>query len=230
MKLIRPPGVYAPQGDSRLLLDALLASAIPPGARTLDVCTGTGVLAIAAARLGAGEAHAVDISRRAALAAGLNTRMRGLPVRVRRGDYLTCTTGRFDVVTANPPYVPCPADTDGRRRGRAWDAGEDGRRHLDRLCDAAPALLAPDGVLLIVHSALCGPSLTLERLRERGLKAAVVARRSQPFGPVLQGRAAWLEERGLIAPGQREEELVIIRADNTSEAAGTAAAPQARAA
>ncbi|MCM2577177.1 HemK2/MTQ2 family protein methyltransferase [Streptomyces meridianus] len=216
MKLIRPPGVYAPQGDSRLLLDVLLAAAIPAGARMLDVCTGTGVLAIAGARLGAGEVHAVDISLRAAFAAGVNARMRGLPITVRRGDYLTCAAGRrFDVVTANPPYVPCPETGRRRRRSaRAWDAGEDGRVHLDRLCAAAPGLLAPDGVLLMVHSALCGPDLTLERMRRSGLKATVVARRRQAFGPVLHSRAAWLEDRGLIAPGQREEELVIIRADH----------------
>lgn len=225
MKLIRPPGVYAPQGDSRLLLDALLASAIPAGARMLDVCTGTGVLAIAGARLGAREVHAVDISHRAVFAAGLNARIRGLPISVRRGDYLTCAVGRrFDVVTANPPYVPCPASGRRRRRSaRAWDAGEDGRVHLDRLCTAAPGLLAPDGVLLVVHSALCGPALTLERLRRSGLKASIVARRRQPFGPVLSSRAHWLEDRGLIAPGQREEELVIIRADHTSASVHDAA-------
>lgn len=179
----------------------------------LDICTGTGVIALAGARYGAREVHAVDLSARAALAARWNARLSGLPVTVHRGDFLRHPVGRFDVVTANPPYVPCPDALRGRVRGaRAWDAGEDGRECLDRLCEAVPGLLAPGGVVLIVHSALCSPERTLRALRAGGLEARVTARSRQPFGPVLRSRAAWLEERGLIAPGQREEELVVVRA------------------
>lgn len=183
----------------------------------LDICTGTGVVALLGARLGATDVHAVDLSARAAMAARWNARLRGLAVTVHRGDFLERPTGRFDVVTANPPYVPCPEEEADRsawtRRSRAWNAGEDGRECLDRLCEAAPRLLAPGGVMLIVHSALSGPYRTLGRLREAGLEAAVVRRSRKPFGPVLRSRAAWLEERGLIEPGQREEELVVVRAD-----------------
>lgn len=215
MLLLRPPGVYAPQGDSHLLREALRGVTFPPGARVLDICTGTGVLALAAARLGAAEVWAVDISPRAALAARCNAWLHRLPVHVVRGDFLDRTEGRrFDIVTANPPYVPCPDHRKaGRGRARAWDAGEDGRAQLDRLCRAAPRLLTPNGTLLIVHSSLCEPEVTVRMLTEAGLKASVVARRTQPFGPVLHRRAVWLEERGLIVPTRREEELVVIRAD-----------------
>jgi release factor glutamine methyltransferase len=48
-------------------------------------------------------------------------------------------------------------------------------------------------------------------LRAAGFSSEVVARAVQPFGPVMRPRARWFEERGLIAPGQREEELVVIR-------------------
>nr|WP_180218722.1 HemK2/MTQ2 family protein methyltransferase [Streptomyces albus] len=211
---MRPPGVYAPQGDSELLLQALAGASVPRGARMLDVCTGTGVVALEGARLGAAEVHAVDVSARAAVAAAWNARLRGLPVRAHRGDFLERATGRYDIVTANPPYVPCSGTgRRGGRRARAWDAGPDGRSHLDRLCEAAPRLLTDDGVLLLVHSALSGPARTLEMLERGGLKASVIARRTQPFGPVLRERARLLEERGLVAPGQRHEELVVIRAD-----------------
>ncbi|UNZ16629.1 methyltransferase [Streptomyces sp. 891-h] len=217
MWLLRPPGVYPPQGDSDLLLEALADAAVPRGARMLDVCTGTGIVALAGARLGAAEVHAVDVSARAALAADWNARLRGLPVRVHRGDFLARATGRYDIVTANPPYVPHagPCGRSGPRRARAWNAGRDGRGVLDRLCEAAPRLLAENGVLLVVHSALSGPQRTLDMLTEAGLKAAVTARRTQPFGPVLRERAHWLEQQRLIAPGQRHEELVVIRADLT---------------
>ncbi len=213
MWLLRPPGVYAPQADTDLLIEALHRASIPCGARMLDICTGTGVVALTGARLGVGEVHAVDLSARAALAARWNARLRKLPVTVHRGDFLGKAPGRFDVVTANPPYVPGPKTTSSGRRERSWHAGQTGRDCIDRLCRAAPGLLAERGMLLIVHSALCGPQLTVRLLREAGLRAAVTAYRRQPFGPVLRERASWLEEQGLIASGQREEELVIVRAD-----------------
>jgi release factor glutamine methyltransferase len=85
-------------------------------------------------------------------------------------------TGRtFDLILANPPYVPGVA-RNPRGRHRACDAGLDGREMLDRLCANAPLLLAPGGTLLLVHSALCDEDKTVRQLRGGGLKAAVVAR------------------------------------------------------
>jgi release factor glutamine methyltransferase len=51
---------------------------------------------------------------------------------------------------------------------------------------------------------------TLERLAESGLRAGIVARRRGPLGPLLAARAPMLESRGLLAPGQRDEELAVI--------------------
>jgi release factor glutamine methyltransferase len=219
MLLLRSPGVYAPQEDSRLLRQALTGAAVPPGGRVLDVCTGTGIVALSAALLGARDVLAVDASFAAVAAARCNARLHGLAVQVRRGDFATALAeGPFDLVTANPPYVPSPGPPATRGRARAWDAGEDGRLHVDRLCALAPDLLAPGGTLLMVHSSLCGPLRTLTALRGAGLTAGVVARRTQPFGPVLTARAAWLERRGVLTPGQHEEELVVIRADRPATA------------
>src|SRR5437764_8592445 len=104
MWLLRPPGVYAPARDTWLLAESLRSAAMPAGARVLDVGTGTGALAVTAARDGAGEVTAVDVSRRAALAAWCNARFRGLPIRVRCGDLRGLSAGAgFDVVLANPP-------------------------------------------------------------------------------------------------------------------------------
>ncbi|MEO6085471.1 MAG: methyltransferase, partial [Umezawaea sp.] len=69
------------------------------------------------------------------------------------------------------------------------------------------------------HSGLCGTSTTLDQLRGGDLKASVVDRCTTPFGPVLDGRAEWLEDNGFIEPGQRVEELVVIRADRTARPA-----------
>jgi len=211
--LLRAPAVYPAQGDTWLLTDVLAGETVAPGARVLDVCTGSGALAVAAARMGATDVTAIDISRRAVLSCWLNTRCRTLPVRVLRGDLLGPVAGEhFDLVLANPPYVPAAGDElPTRGAARCWDAGTDGRAVLDRLCVELPPALAPGGVLLMVFSALCGVERTVRRLEEAGLEASVVARRVEPFGPVMSARAGMLEARGLLAPGQRYEELVVVR-------------------
>lgn len=214
--LLRAPAAYPPQGDTWLLADALaaeLSTADVARLRLLDLCTGSGALAVAAARLGVGDVTAVDVSRRAVASAWLNAWCRGLEVQLHCGDLLAPVVGRrFDVVTANPPYVPAAHDRlPTRGVARCWDAGTDGRAVLDRICAEVPPLLDPGGVLLVVFSSLCGEDQTLERLEAAGMEASVVERSSQPFGPVLRARASMLETRGLIGRGQRWEELVVVR-------------------
>ncbi|MEU7057154.1 HemK2/MTQ2 family protein methyltransferase [Streptomyces sp. NPDC046197] len=208
------PGVYAPQDDTALLAEALSDERCEPGTRVLDVGTGSGALALEAARRGA-EVTAVDLSWRAVWTARLNAWLRCLPVRIHRGNLFGPVRGRsFDVILANPPYVPAPDTGHGPRgRSRAWDAGRDGRLVLDRICHDAPTLLRPGGVLLLVHSAVSAPDRSLSLLRGAGLKAAVARRRWIAFGPVLRAREGWLRERGLLAAADDREELVVIRAE-----------------
>ncbi|SDL36956.1 HemK2/MTQ2 family protein methyltransferase [Streptomyces indicus] len=208
------PGVYAPQADTVLLAEALAREPLCPGARALDLGTGTGALALAAARRGA-QVTAVDVSWPAVLTARLNARRARLPVRVLHGDLLDPVAGQtFDLILSNPPYVPAPSARPPRRgAARAWDAGSDGRLVLDRICRRAPALLAPGGRLLLVHSALSDPEATLTQLRTAGLRAAVTEHRYIPFGPVLRARQTWLRATGLLRNAADKEELVIIRAE-----------------
>ncbi|WP_290056015.1 HemK2/MTQ2 family protein methyltransferase [Amycolatopsis solani] len=211
-RLLRLPGVYRPQEDTALLAAAIADLAIPPGARALDLCTGTGAQAIALARGGARSVLAVDLSRRALASARLNALVCQAAVRARRGDLTTAVRrGPFDVVVANPPYVPAPAEA--VRATRGWDAGPDGRAVLDPLCAAASTLLRPGGTLLIVQSELSDVDKSWAALAARGLRVSVARRARIPFGPVLSGRTAFLEAAGLIAPGRRTEELVVLRAD-----------------
>lgn len=218
MSLTRPPGVYRPQDDTWLLVNAMTEAGIAPGAAVLDIGCGTGALSIAAARVRPRSITAVDVSRRAVWTARVNTVLRGVRAEVTHGDAFARVAGRvFDLVLANPPYVPGKPDRP-RGRHRAWDAGLDGRVQLDRLCVNAPLLLAPGGTLLVVHSGLCDEDKTLRLLRGGGLKATVVARAEVPFGPVMRARQEKLIELGLLTPGQRTEELVVIRGDRPQNA------------
>jgi release factor glutamine methyltransferase len=213
MRLVTLPGVFRPRSDSWLLA-AHLRAEVRPGAAVLDVCTGSGVLAVTAALPGAGAVTAVDVSRRAVLCARVNARLNGVRVRGLRGDLLAPVAGeRFDVIVSNPPYLPAERDElPTRGAGRAWEAGTDGRALLDRLCAQAPAHLRAGGRLLLVHSSLCGLEPTVRSLEHAGLAVQVRERRRGALGPLLAARAPQLEARGLLAEGEREEEILVVSA------------------
>ena len=218
--IVADSGVYVPQHDSRLLVDALRHTGLATGRRVLDLCTGSGVLAIAAALAGATNVTAFDICPRAVRCSRSNAHAAGVDVDVRLGSLtaaLAC--GPYDVVVCNPPYVPVGPDTPGEHipadvgPARAWNAGDDGRLVLGPLCESAPHLLSRGGSLLLVQSEFAGIGESLSCLRAGGLDAEITSCQSIPFGPVLSARAQWLEITGHLRNGERQEELVVIRAD-----------------
>jgi release factor glutamine methyltransferase len=211
VRLLRVPGVFYPISDSWMLAGALRQESLD-GAAVLDLCTGSGMLAVLAALLGAAEVVAVDVSRRALVSARLNAALNGVRVKPCRGDLFRAVTGRrFDVIVSNPPHVPSPAqELPDRGLSRAWEAGPDGRVFLNRICAEAAAHLNPDGRLLVVHSAICDPEQTLTRLRESGLEAAIVFRHLGRLGPLMRERSHWLRSVGLLEGEQ--DEVVVVRA------------------
>ncbi len=212
MRVARLPGVFEPHSDSWMLAAVVRAQPLPAGARALDVCTGTGLVAACAAFAGATDVTALDSSWRAVLCARLTARLNGVRVRALRGDLLAPVAGeQFDLITSNPPYVPAlSADPPTRGPERAWDAGLDGRALLDPLCEQAPAHLRRGGVLLIVHSAVANLDKTRAALEAGGLEVDVAAREVEGLG-MLEGRREALEDRGLLRPGQQEEEVFVVR-------------------
>ena len=213
MRLVAFPGVFRPISDTWLLADALDRERLPPGARVLDLCSGSGALAVRAALALRREVTAVDVSRRAVAAIRLNAAVNRVTVRARRGDLLTAVAGeRFDAIVSNPPYVPSPADElPARGLQRAWEAGRDGRAVLDAICAGAPEHLRPGGVVLIVHSSILGYAQTAAALCAGELEVDVAASERGPLGPLMQARRAHLEAEGLLAPGQVEEDVLVVR-------------------
>jgi release factor glutamine methyltransferase len=205
------PGVFRPRSDAALLTAVMRDRRLASGASVLDVFTGSGVLAIAAARAGARAVTAVDVSRRAVSTVRLNARRHGVRVRALRGDLFAPVTGaRFDVILANPPYLPGGDDLPRNGAARAWEGGEDGRVLIDRLCARAPDHLRPGGTLLLVQSSLADERATLDRLADAGLEPEVVARQRGPLGPLMRARAELLEARGLLEPGHRDEDVIVV--------------------
>jgi release factor glutamine methyltransferase len=191
-----------------MLAAAIARQGLAEGARLLDVCTGSGMLAVAGALCGA-RATAVDVSRRAVWTARLNGRLNRVEVHALRGSLFAPVAGeRFDLIVSNPPYVPSTEPTlPERGLKRAWEAGNDGRVLLDRICREAPDHLRPGGAILLVHSTLIGEERTHELLERGGLEVETIERRRGPLGPLMQQRV----REGVLPPDTTEEEVVIIR-------------------
>lgn len=128
-----------------------------PARRILDLCTGSGCLAILAARaFPAASVDAVDISPGALAIARKNVARHRLSrrVHVRRSDLFDALKGeRYDLILTNPPYVSARAmgelPAEYRREPRlALAGGGDGLDLVARLLAQAPEHLEPDGVLV----------------------------------------------------------------------------------
>lgn len=125
--------------------------------RVLDLCTGSGCLAILAARAFPRAAvEASDLSPAALAVARTNVERYGLQKRIRvvRSDLFAELQGeRYDLIVSNPPYVTSAA----MRRlpaeyryepGMALAAGKDGLELVRRIVAGAPAHLSPAGLLM----------------------------------------------------------------------------------
>ena len=129
--------------DSRWLAHATVRR---PAGKTLDLCTGSGVHALLAASHSQ-RVVAVDINPRAARCTRFNAQVSGAAnIEIAVGDLFEPVCGeRFDLITANPPFVPSPVDAIGFRDG--GQSGEDVQR---RIVAGLPEHLAPGGIAQIV--------------------------------------------------------------------------------
>ena len=102
-KIIALPNVYAGWLDSELMCEVIQ---IPRDAVVLDLCTGTGVIAIKAVQLGAKQVIAVDLNPEAVKSAKLNADTLKVNMDVREGSLFEPVKGMtFDVIIINPPYI-----------------------------------------------------------------------------------------------------------------------------
>jgi methylase of polypeptide subunit release factors len=185
-RLLVPPTVFHPRFfiSSEFFarfLDRLDLS----GKRVAEVGTGSGILALAAARAGAEQVIAIDINAVAAFAAAENAARNGLGERV-RGVCANLLSGiapqpLFDVILSSPPlFAGEPRDL----ADRAWHAGPD-YRDVAALFQQARQRLAPGGKFYLLLSSDSDLDLLGDLIACAGFQAQVIKERSILFESFL---------------------------------------------
>jgi methylase of polypeptide subunit release factors len=139
-----------------------------------DVGTGTGILALAAARSGSTDVLAIDINPDAVRAAADNARANGLDGRVTTlcSNLMAAVPpdSKFDVIFSNPPYFPGePRDI----ADRAWVAGP-GYRDILSLFEQARQRLKPTGQMYVLLSSDSDLQFLGGLIARAGFRARVV--------------------------------------------------------
>jgi methylase of polypeptide subunit release factors len=148
------------------------------GLRVADVGTGSGILALAAARAGAAHVTAIDINPNAVLSAADNARVNGHADRFTAicSNLLSAVApvAQFDLIISSPPsFAGEPRDV----ADRAWHAGPD-YRDVAALFDQARERLAPHGRMYLLVSSDSDLALFGRLIERAGFRVREAARRS----------------------------------------------------
>jgi release factor glutamine methyltransferase len=153
------PGVFIPRPETEAMLEWVVAQALPAKPVVVDVCTGSGALALALARhwpgarvIGLDDSDAaLDYARRNAA----GTTVEFVCADVTDPDVLTELDGQVDLVVSNPPYVPDGAELEpevvDHDPPHAVFGGPDGMAVIPAVARLAGRLLRPGGLFAVEH-------------------------------------------------------------------------------
>jgi release factor glutamine methyltransferase len=180
------PGVFIPRPETEAMLEWASAQSLgetPAGPVIVDVCTGSGALALALARHRP-DARVVGIDDSEAALEYARRNSSGTAVELLRADIadvgvLAELDGQVDLVVSNPPYVPDAAELEPEVRdhdpSHAVFGGPDGMAVIPAVARLAGRLLRPGGLFAVEHDDTTS-SLTCELLSGTALFDDIVAR------------------------------------------------------
>lgn len=146
-----------PRPETEILADNAV-KIIEEGDKVLDMCTGSGCIAISIAKHCAAkhvQVTAADVSDAAIMLAKENAELNGVDINFVQSDLFSKIHGRFNLIVCNPPYIRS-ADIDGLQREVrdyeprvALDGGEDGLDFYRRLAKEVTRYIAKGGMLML---------------------------------------------------------------------------------
>ncbi len=178
------PGVFIPRPETEALLEWALMRRLPPDAVVVDLCTGSGALAVALATAWPqAQVIAVDDDPVALDYARRNSARTGVRVvdgDVTDPDLLPDLVGTVDLVVSNPPYIPLGAVLEPEVAlhdpAHALFGGADGMAVIGPIARRAADWLRPGGMLALEHDDTTSES-TVDAVRATGAFVDVTARR-----------------------------------------------------
>ena len=151
------PAVLIPRPETEELAEKVIEEVRSRGGgRVLDLCTGSGAIAIAVAKNSPAEVTATDVSEAACTVARANAAGAGASVKVLAGDmFAPVAEEKFDVIVSNPPYIP-HGDIAGLQDKvkkfeplSALDGGEDGLDFYRTIAREGAERLTEGGVIFL---------------------------------------------------------------------------------
>ncbi|MBQ7287835.1 MAG: peptide chain release factor N(5)-glutamine methyltransferase [Candidatus Gastranaerophilales bacterium] len=146
--------VLSPRFDTELLVEKALEY-IKPNDRVLDLCTGSGCVAISIAKNVDAYVEASDISKKALKVAKKNIKVHGAKVEAYQSNMFDKVQGKFNVIVSNPPYIESEVVTTLENEVKeydpliALDGGVDGLDFYREIANKIKNYLLDDGILLM---------------------------------------------------------------------------------
>lgn len=168
--------VYEPAEDTFLFAQNLT---VRGEAKVADIGTGCGILGILAAER-AMEVQAIDINPWAIRCAKENIKLARVTEKILliQGDLFSPLRPeeKFDLILFNAPYLPSEKNEGTLWIERAWAGGANGRKTIDAFILEAPKHLNSNGEILLMQSTLSNVEETMNKLKEKGLNASIIAK------------------------------------------------------
>lgn len=149
LRILLDENVLIPRTETEDFLADFLSQKNLNGKRVLDLCTGSGFIALAVKkRYPHADVVASDISKAALSLAERSAKLNGLSVRFVHSDYLDDIDGTFDIILSNPPYIPLnsPKACAPYEPKLALYSGKDGMDSYRRIFPKLISHLSKDGV------------------------------------------------------------------------------------
>lgn len=148
--------VLIPQPDTEILVEKIIELAQKRKSKItiLDMCTGSGAIAISVAKHTSAKVVALDINQEALKVAEKNALDNKVEIKILQSDMFENVDEKFDMIVSNPPYIETKTleqlSKEVQNEPRlALDGGEDGLKFFRILANKAPNYLKRDGILAV---------------------------------------------------------------------------------
>ncbi len=185
--------VLIPRQDTEVLVEEALKR-VKPGMRVLDLCTGSGCIAISIAKnVSSTKVDAIDISKQAINVAKENAKQNGVAVEFECSDLFDRVTRMYDVIVSNPPYIPTEQipklmpEVGDFEPVEALDGKEDGLYFYRKIIAECKNYLNPEGWILFEIGCEQGKDVS-GLLKEAGFSEVTVIKDLAHLDRVVAGR------------------------------------------